>query len=250
MRYFKYSDNCIYKNVKKTKRKKVKRKTSVSNKYNSSIIKELESETIIQQNFKRNSLRIKDKEQVPPKRTIKKKVNMNSLKNIENSTTHKNLLNDNIYNKKGEFIMGGTNIINIKNIKIKNIENKIKLHKKSEDLKIKNKSKINKKSNKRKTIKMNSKQSSINYDIEKNDYYKTLNDYEINILEYEIALNIDKRTYLQYYWSLLKKKQLILFTFFPANDYNLISIKICLFLLSFSLYLTINILKIINKKKF
>ena len=165
---------------------------------------------------------------------------MNSLKNIENSTTYKNLLNDNIYNKKGEFIMGGTNIINIKNIKIKNIENKIKLDKKSEDLKINNKIKINKKRNKRKTIKMNSKHSSLNYDIEKNDYYKNLNDYELNILEYEIALNIDKRTYLQYYWSLLKKKQLILFTFFPANDYNLISIKIYLFLLSFSLYLTIN----------
>ena len=39
---------------------------------------------------------------------------------------------------------------------------------------------------------------------------------------------------------IIKKKQLILFTFFPINDYNLISIKICLFLLSFSLYFTIN----------
>ena len=86
----------------------------------------------------------------------------------------------------------------------------------------------------------NLNQCSINYDIKNNDFYKNLNDYELNILEYEIALNIDKRTYLQYYWSLLKKKQLILFTFFPANDYNLISIKICLFLLTFSLYLTIN----------
>ena len=46
----------------------------------------------------------------------------------------------------------------------------------------------------------------------------------------------DKRTYFQYYWSLLKKKQLILFTFWPANDYNLLTIKISLFLLSFGLY--------------
>ena len=83
---------------------------------------------------------------------------------------------------------------------------------------------------------MNSNKGSVNYNIENND----LNDYELNILEYEIAINIDKRTYFEYYWSLLKKKQLILFTFFPTNDYNLISIKICLFLLSFSLYLTIN----------
>ena len=38
----------------------------------------------------------------------------------------------------------------------------------------------------------------------------------------------------------MKKKQLILFTFTLANDYNLLSLKISLFLLSFSLYFTIN----------
>ena len=66
-----------------------------------------------------------------------------------------------------------------------------------------------------------------------------LNDYEIDNLEYKDALIIDKRTFSQYYWSLLKRKHLILFTFCPANDYNLISIKLCLFLMSFSLYFTI-----------
>ena len=39
---------------------------------------------------------------------------------------------------------------------------------------------------------------------------------------------------------MIKKKQLILFTFIPSNDYNLITIKIALFLFSFSLYFTIN----------
>ena len=75
-----------------------------------------------------------------------------------------------------------------------------------------------------------------------NDYSnpKNLNDEELNSLDYDVALLIDKRTYFQYYWSLLKRKQLILFTFIPANDYNLFSVKICLFLLSFSLYFTIN----------
>ena len=38
----------------------------------------------------------------------------------------------------------------------------------------------------------------------------------------------------------MKKKQLILFTFLPANDYNIMSLKICLFIVSVSLYLTIN----------
>ena len=70
--------------------------------------------------------------------------------------------------------------------------------------------------------------------------YKNLNDQELNNLEYNLALKIDKRTYFQYYWSLLKKKQLILFTILPANDYNLFSLKLALFLLSFSLYFTVN----------
>ena len=64
----------------------------------------------------------------------------------------------------------------------------------------------------------------------------------MNNLRYKDAIILDKRTYLQYYWSLLKKKQLILFTFFPAHDYNLFSLKICLFIVTFSLYLSINCL--------
>ena len=44
-----------------------------------------------------------------------------------------------------------------------------------------------------------------------------LNDQELNSLNYEHAKLLDKRTYIQYYWSLLKKKQLILFTFYPSN---------------------------------
>lgn len=67
-----------------------------------------------------------------------------------------------------------------------------------------------------------------------------MNDQELNSLLYEKAILLDKRTYFEYYWSLLKKKHLILFSFYPNNDYNLFSIKICLFLLSFSLYFTVN----------
>ena len=69
---------------------------------------------------------------------------------------------------------------------------------------------------------------------------KLLNDLEINTLDYQEALILDKRTYLQYYCSLLKTKHLILFTFFLYNDYNLAFIKISLFLLAFSLYFTVN----------
>ena len=70
--------------------------------------------------------------------------------------------------------------------------------------------------------------------------YVNLNTEEINTLDYEIAIIIDKRSYCQYYIALIKKKNLLLFTFLPADDYNLMAIKILLFLVSFSLYFTIN----------
>ena len=67
-----------------------------------------------------------------------------------------------------------------------------------------------------------------------------LNDQELNSLLYEEAILLDKRTYFEYYCSLLRTKHLILFTFYINNDYNLFSLKICLFLLSFSLYFILN----------
>jgi hypothetical protein len=69
---------------------------------------------------------------------------------------------------------------------------------------------------------------------------KNLNEEEINNLDYDTAIRLDKRTFMQYYWSLLKKKQIILFTFFTMNDYNIKIIKISFFVVSFALYLTIN----------
>ena len=66
------------------------------------------------------------------------------------------------------------------------------------------------------------------------------NDYELNHLIYEEALEKDKRTYFQYYFSLLKVNQLIIFTFYTHTDYNSRIIKISLFLFSFSLFYTVN----------
>ena len=68
------------------------------------------------------------------------------------------------------------------------------------------------------------------------------NDYEINYLNYSQALEYDKRTFCEYYWSLIKTKQLLLFTFVVKNDYNSKIIKLCLFIFSFSLFLTVNAL--------
>ena len=52
----------------------------------------------------------------------------------------------------------------------------------------------------------------------------------------------DKRTYFQYYISLLFAKHLILFSFFSKKDYNSRAIKISLFFFIFVLHLTIGAL--------
>ena len=64
-------------------------------------------------------------------------------------------------------------------------------------------------------------------------------DYEFNELSYSEALKADKRAYPQYYFSVLRMRYLLVFTF-SSNDYNSKSIKIILFLFIFSLYFTIN----------
>ena len=80
-----------------------------------------------------------------------------------------------------------------------------------------------------------------NNDETKNELIK-YNDYELNSLTYIEALEKDKRSYFQYYISLLKTKHVVIFTFYTSTDYNSRIIKIILFLISFSLYYTVNAL--------
>ena len=115
---------------------------------------------------------------------------------------------------------------------------------------IKKKKKKKKKEKKKKKKKNNSIQETINKNYKnkesKKKIYKLI-DEELNTLNYERAIIIDKRSFIQYYLSLIKKKNLIIFSFYPNNDYNLILMKICLFLISFNLYFTLNILFFTDK---
>ena len=70
--------------------------------------------------------------------------------------------------------------------------------------------------------------------------YRDLKDEELMDLDYEEAIIADKRTYWQLYFSLIKKDQLILFTFFRKDDYNLPQIKILLFIVSFAFFFAVN----------
>ena len=66
------------------------------------------------------------------------------------------------------------------------------------------------------------------------------NESELNLLDYKNAILYDKRSYFQYYLSLIKSKNQILFSFCPANDYNSRIIKLCMLSLSFSIYYAVN----------
>ena len=67
-------------------------------------------------------------------------------------------------------------------------------------------------------------------------------DSEMNSFSYQEALQNDKRTFFEYYFSLIKTKHLLFFSFYPNKDYNSKIIKICLFFYSFSLFYFINAL--------
>ena len=78
----------------------------------------------------------------------------------------------------------------------------------------------------------------VRYKKEKTNINSYLLDIELNLLIYEKAIKYDKRTYCQYYYSLLKTKHILLRI--NTNDYNSKYIKICLLLFKFSLYFMVS----------
>ena len=63
-----------------------------------------------------------------------------------------------------------------------------------------------------------------------------LKDSQLNFASYNQAIKNDKRTFIKYYWSLLKMKQICIFTFYTSEDYILRSTKIALFILFVAFY--------------
>ena len=111
-------------------------------------------------------------------------------------------------------------------------------------LKVKKKNKNNLQKNGEIRDKSSSRIEIINRPLTKTnkEQMKNYNDFELNTLPYIEALEIDKRNYFQYYISLIKRKQILIFTFFMKDDYNSIYIKICLLFFSFALSYSINAL--------
>ena len=158
-------------------------------------------------------------------------------KNKNNYIRNKMTIKNPIKKKKTKKIIINNNSIMYVNTNLSNNSNlKIKLNRNNKPFN-KNKSKI------KKDIVIFNKESLFNDNkLSKNNNILNFNDYELNRLSYKDALKNDKRTYFQYYYSLLKGNHPLFFTFIPSNDYNSQSIKICLFLFSFALYCGINCL--------
>ena len=67
-------------------------------------------------------------------------------------------------------------------------------------------------------------------------------DYELNSLDFNEAIIVDRRNLFQYYISTLKINNLLIFSFLPIDDYNVMIIKNFLFFFFFTLNLTVNAL--------
>ena len=86
------------------------------------------------------------------------------------------------------------------------------------------------------------------YNMNENQIYKMFlaihnnSDSELNQMDYKNAIKSDKRTYFEYYLSLLRTKNLIFFSFWPSFDYNSKILKIFLFFFNFTLSFLVNAL--------
>ena len=176
----------------------------------------------------------------------KKDIKKNGKQNNRTMTRSTNLLNINNIN----------NINNFNNINNRTKNRKINLNKTSKNVKAgnkknfqninrnKNKIPLNNKNKNNKNIKNNIKKTYAKPNKVQTFFQKKkrFNDYELNWLEYKEAIQYDKRTCGDYYCSLIKNKQLFIFTFFSFNDYNSGIIKKFIFFLSFALHYTANAL--------
>ena len=178
----------------------------------------------------------------------------NNIKVILKNNSKSNISNDNkeeiITENKQENEKKKSCQLNKKIKKIRQNKNRIENNNRAHDIygnkssgkKLKfSKNKLNNK-NKRiklqKNVNPGSKNSLRNEDNKNNNNNKfsEMNDYELNTLVYELALKYDTRTTFEYYFSLLRKKQILIFSFYTKTDYNSRIIKIIRFFSFFALY--------------
>ena len=67
-------------------------------------------------------------------------------------------------------------------------------------------------------------------EIKEDNKEEKLDDFELNNLDYNDAIKLDKRSFINIYWSIIKREHLILFTFFIRKDHNIIYVKVSRFI--------------------
>ena len=178
---------------------------------------------IIESNKKRNNIVLKS--------GTKKHKNSNEKKVVVSKNMNKKVLGQKNNNKRNIKAIH----INKDNKFIYNITNKE--IKKNHNYFIKTNT-INAKIIKRKNLDIEKKMQD---NINKTKNIMEYTDEEINILPYNLALKYDKRSYCNFYISLLKTKHKLIFALYN-NDYNSRIIKISLFLIEFTIDYVVNAL--------
>ena len=174
--------------------------------------------------------------------SLENKIDQVIHKKFKNKQPQKNSNNKNTNNKNN--IHNNKKITKSNTKKNNKINNITKKDKKKQSKQIINNSK-RKIINNNHIIRINSKKISSIFKKKINNNNKSNKpdtDYEYNWLSYKQAILYDKRSNSDYYCSLIKSKQLFIFTFCAFNDYNSGIVKKFIFFLSFALHYTVNAL--------
>ena len=178
---------------------------------------------------------LKEKENIHKEKNKNKKNNNNPLATSTDGNKRKDKIKFN--KRKTHFPPKKYNLNFVNNVNSQRPKNKIK----KKSAKGKSILSTHKKNKNNKQGKININQENVSSLPKINNKIKlSYNDYELNSLDYKQAILFDKRTCFEYYFSLIKRKNILIFSFFPINDFNSMIIKSSIFSLSFSIYYAVN----------
>ena len=187
----------------------------------------------VKENKKENKIKQKKKANIMKNKSSK--LILSSQKNNKNPMNKNNNDNNSIIKKNN------SSKINIKNNIINENHTYIMVDSKNKNIKNSKKNIISKTGSHKNLTKHNSELTQQKL-IQKVKNIMEYKNEEKNLLSYELAIQYDKRTYCEYYISLLKTKHNFIFSFFNNNDYNSKIIKIDIFFINLATNYTINAL--------
>ena len=208
------------------------------------IKRKINSICLFKKKFRINNKQNKNKEQKIDKKNKAEKKKVIKLKNKKINIIQNYIINQ--YSKNGNDTKypPKKKIAKVKTKYNKNNKDKINMNKLTSKSKINLRNSISDSRNINNLITINNED---NFNPNKNKNNKKIKntimkytDYELNSMNFKNALAYDKRSYIQYYLSLLRTKHILISAIMPSYDYNSRISKICLFLFSFTLYYCIN----------